>query len=89
MDCMDRHPELGVCPVLSLRGDGYDWHNTILSVYTILSTEKACGITIVGYCYCAHNGLHGSASVCPVLSIRGNGCDWQQRDSVSVHNSEH
>jgi hypothetical protein len=70
MDCMDWHPKLGVCPVLSLRGDGYDWHNTILSVSTILSTEQACGITTVGYCYCAQNGLHGSASVCPVLSVK-------------------
>jgi hypothetical protein len=81
MDCMDQHPKLGVCPVLSLRGNGYDWHNTILSVSTILSTEQACGITTVGYCYCAQNGLHGSASVCPVLSIKATDDGYDRHDT--------
>jgi hypothetical protein len=32
-------------------------------VGTILGTEQACYNTTEGYCYCAQNGLHGSANL--------------------------
>jgi hypothetical protein len=75
MDCMDRHPELGICPVLSsLRGDGrLAQHDSVSQCAQFCAPSKPVELllratAIVHRMVCMD--LHPELSVCPVLSLR-------------------